>query len=88
MQEEAARAREHCLEMLGCSEKIPDEFQKIRPSGSEAAFRSGNGRDNALFIANRHLQWPQRSGCPTALLHASKPPLRVSAPNSASKAKQ
>lgn len=29
MQDEAARAREHCLEMLGCSEKIPDDsFRK------------------------------------------------------------
>lgn len=87
MQEQAARTREHCLEISGCREKVSDD--SFRKSAHwNLRFRSANGRDNVLFIANRHLQWPQRPRCPTALLYTSKPLLRVSVPNSASKAKR
>lgn len=74
MKEQAARTWEHCLEILEifCCEKIQDN--NFRKSAHwNLRFRSANGQDNALFIANRHLHWPQRPGCPTALLHTSKP---------------
>lgn len=87
MKEETARTGEHCPEILGCCEKIPDN--NLRKSAHwNLRFRSANGQDHVLLIANRHLEWPQRPGCPTALLHTSKPLFRVSVPNSVSKAKQ
>lgn len=57
MKKQAARTREDCLEILGCCEKVPDDnFSKS--AHWYLRFRSANGWDNLLFIANRHLQWP------------------------------